>query len=150
MVAAYEALPEPTKVRLAGLSARHSFEFLVNSHGLPALDPSESGRLPPVLHPLVRQLPDGRRSLYLSPPYMDTIAGMEAGESRVLIQELADWATAERFTYCHQWEPGDVLMWDNDWTMHKVAPYDYTRCARVLHGITWLGVERVRAAESEK
>ena len=78
----------------AWISARHSFEFLVNSHGLPSLDPSESARLAPVLHPLVRQLPDGRRSLYLSPPYMDTIDGMEPAESRVLIQELTDWATA--------------------------------------------------------
>ena len=79
---------------------------------------ADAARLPPVEHPLVREHADRRRSLFISPPYIETIVGRSQEESRALVAELADWSTQDRFTYAHAWSPHDVLMWDNEWTMH--------------------------------
>ncbi len=138
LAAAYETLPDDVKVRIAHAVAVHSFEFLVTSRELPPLAPEESARLPAACHPLVRQHRDGRRSLYLSPPYMAGIVGWVDDEARALIDTLASWATQARFVYRHRWRAHDLVMWDNEWTMHTVTPYDFSRSRRVMHGITIL------------
>lgn len=143
LAAAYAALPEATQARIAGLAARHDFEFQVRERGLPAMRAEERARLPPVEHPLVRQHPDGRRSLYLSPPYMQAIVGWEPRASRALIDELLEWAAQGRFLYRHRWRRHDLLMWDNGWTMHRVTPFDIARRVRLMHGVTLLGSEPV-------
>jgi alpha-ketoglutarate-dependent taurine dioxygenase len=141
--AAYEALPLAMRKRIGGLYARHSFLHLVRTRGMPPLNDEQAAALPPVDHPLVRQHGNGRRSLYLSPPYMETIVGWNQPDSMALIEELTEWASAERFTYRHQWHAGDVIMWDNGWTMHKVTPFDIERVRRVMHGVVILGSERI-------
>lgn len=146
LVAAYESLPEATKRRITGLLARHSFEFLVRSRGLPPMSEADLERLPPVEHPLVREHADGRRSLYLSPPYMETIVGWSEADSVILIEELTQWATQSRFIYQHQWTPGDLIIWDNEWTMHVVTPYDLANDKRVMHGTTLLATGSIQAA----
>jgi alpha-ketoglutarate-dependent taurine dioxygenase len=78
MHAAYEALGLSVRNRIGNLMARHSFEFMVSRCGLPPLSKQEAAVLSPVHHPLVRQHRDGRKSLYLSPPYMETNPGLEA------------------------------------------------------------------------
>jgi taurine dioxygenase len=143
MAAAYEALPGAMKTRIDGLSARHDFEFQVRERGLPPMGAEERARLPTVEHPLVRRHPGGRRSLYLSPPYMETIVGLGRAESRALIEELTEWATRERFVYRHRWRAHDLLVWDNGWTMHRVTPFEIARCPRVMHGVTLIGTEPV-------
>jgi alpha-ketoglutarate-dependent taurine dioxygenase len=40
---------------------------------------------------------------------------------------------------------GDLLMWDNTGTMHRVLDYD-RECGRRLHRVTLLGEEPVAAA----
>ena len=148
MAAAFEGLPRARRERLVGLFAMHSFEYLVRSLALPELSGGDLARLPPVKQPLVRAHPDGRRSLYLSPPYMETIVGWDPGRSRALVAQLTEWATQERYTYRHRWRPHDVLMWRNDWTLHKVTDYDILRSRRVMHGTTLLGTHPVVPASS--
>ena len=143
MAAAFEDLPRAQHDRLVGLFAMHSFEYLVRSLALPELSAGDLARLPAVKQPLVRAHPDGRRSLYLSPPYMETIVGWDAGRSRTLVAELAEWATQERYTYRHRWRQHDVVMWRNDWTLHRVTAYDIGRSRRVMHGTTLLGTQPV-------
>lgn len=134
MVAAYEALPRSLRERIDRLVVRHSFEFLVRDQNLPPLRRDEISALPPVEHPLVRRLPDGRRSLFLSPPYMELIVGWSSRDSRALISQLTEWATLPRFTYTHHWQLEDIVVWDNERTMHRVAPYDLERSRRVMRG----------------
>jgi Taurine catabolism dioxygenase TauD, TfdA family len=40
----------------------------------------------------------------------------------------------------HEWRLGDIVMWNNTGTMHRVQPYDLT-CGRRLHRTTVLGDE---------
>jgi len=143
LCAAYAALPATMKERIDALFARHSFLHLVKTRDMPPLSTEQAANLPPVDHPLVRRHADGRRSLYLSPPYIETIVGWNQPESQALVEELTEWAAQDRFLYRHQWKPHDVIMWDNGWTMHKVTPFDLTRVRRVTHGVVILGSERI-------
>ena len=44
-------------------------------------------------------------------------------ESEYLLDLLWAHATQEKFTWCHEWRMGDVLMWDNRCSLHRRAPF---------------------------
>ena len=54
-------------------------------------------------------------------------------------------ATQERYVYRHEWRMGDLLMWDNTGSMHRVRPYEAS-CGRELHRFTLNGEEPITAA----
>ncbi len=117
---AYDALPDETKQRIAGL--RVVFR--------PAFDPSR----PAAEHPLVRTHPDtGRKALYLG-NHATGIAGLPEDEGAALLKALLDHATQRRFVYAHRWCLGDLVMWDNRCLLHRaVANYDVLKDRRVMH-----------------
>ena len=85
----------------------------------------------------------GRKSLLLGAT-ADYVIGLPVEESRALLARLRDWATQPQYVYQHQWQPGDLLIWDNTGTMHRVLPYDVT-CGRRLHRFTVLRRELLRS-----
>ena len=117
---AYDALPEETRRRIAGM--RVLFR--------PAFDDSR----PPVEHPLVRTHPDtGRRSLYLG-NHATQISGLPEAEGAALLAALLRHATQRQFVYAHRWQLGELVMWDNRCLLHRaVADFDATRHRRVMH-----------------
>jgi alpha-ketoglutarate-dependent taurine dioxygenase len=124
---AYEALPEATKRRIAGLRVVFQWE-----HGRrPGYYANE---LPPVDHPLVRTHPEtGRKALYLG-NHATGIAGLPEAEAAALLDELLRHTTEPRFTYAHRWHPGDLVMWDNRCLLHRaVANYEMTKYRRIMH-----------------
>jgi len=121
--AAYAALPEAMKRRIATLSAWHSIWHSRARAGF-ALPPAEvRDRLPPVLQPLVRIAPDGRPTLFIG-SHAAAIAGLDDAEGRALIDDLNDFATQPRFIYAHRWRAGDLVIWDNRCTLHRATPFD--------------------------
>jgi alpha-ketoglutarate-dependent taurine dioxygenase len=98
---------------------------------------------PPKIHPLVWQHRTGRRSLLLA--YSITrFVGMDRDESDALLARLLAKANEPQYIYTHDWRLGDLLIWDNTGTMHRVVPFDLN-CGRELHRVTLLGEEPVRA-----
>jgi len=125
MCAAYDALPDATKERLAGLTGLHG-----RGDGPAGVRLYAGGDLERRLdrdyeakpHPAVRHHPvTGRPILFVNPLHTNGFAGMSQDESWPLIEELAAHATQEQFTYYHPWRVGDVLMWDEWATMHRGA-----------------------------
>lgn len=142
---AYDALPDDTKRRIAGLQVVHDHDNILDlahgSGGRPA-DGSYAD-LPAVRHPLVRVHPvTRRRCLFLSPHTMVGIDGMDRDEGLALLNELTAHATQDRFVYRHVWAPHDVLMWDNRCTMHSVEPFDNATVRREMHRVTLAGTEK--------
>jgi alpha-ketoglutarate-dependent taurine dioxygenase len=45
-------------------------------------------------------------------------------EGRALLARLQDWAVQPDFTYQHQWQEGDLVIWDNIGVLHRVVAYD--------------------------
>jgi taurine dioxygenase len=78
-----------------------------------------------VLHPIVRRHPDnGRNSIYINPIRVEGIVGLDHKEALPLLDDLLVHATHEKFQYRHEWQRGDLLMWDNRCLLHK-ANGDY-------------------------
>ena len=122
--AAYDALPQATKDRIEGLVAIHDFwrarERLV---GLTGTTAEQRAGLPPVMHPLVRKMPYGRKALYIG-GHAVAIDGMADEEGQALLDELYDFATQPRFIYVHRWRPADLVIWDNRCTLHRATPLE--------------------------
>jgi taurine dioxygenase len=69
----------------------------------------------------VRTHPEtGRKALYLNPNRQDRIVGLERAESDALLDELGAEARKPQHHFGHVWHAGDVVVWDNRATMHRV------------------------------
>ena len=146
MYMVYDALDPDTKRRITGCRARHDFGHLTKLAPVKPLTESERQAMPPVWQPMVRKHPwTGRPSLFISPIYNDAIEGMNDDEAAELLTELTEFAGREEFVYRHRWTQGDVVMWDNRCTMHRVTPYDLN-LRRVMHRNTVVGDGPVTAA----
>lgn len=141
--AAYDDLTDPEKEWFAELRVVHSFEMsqrYVNpepgSHLL-----AQWQRHTPKVHPLVWTHRSGRRSLVLGST-ADYIDGMGLAEGRLLLAELRERATRPDNVYVHKWQPGDLLIWDNTGTMHRVDAYP-VESGRLMHRTTIDGEETI-------
>jgi len=129
--AAYEALPEELKRRLEGLRAANSYNAMyerkVEEFGLrPPLTPEARAKYPAdAIHPVVRTHPrTGRKSVYVCEGYTTHVVGVSEEESRALLRALFAEVVRPAFIYRHRWRVGDLVMWDNCATQHKVS-FDY-------------------------
>jgi taurine dioxygenase len=135
--AAWEALPAPIKHRIDGRSA--VFDFSGRKRAFPPTQ-AEADRYPAVRHPIVRTHPyTGRKCLYVMRDDCVGIEGMDAEEAEALIAALADHIVKPAFIYRHQWQRGDVLMWDNCTVQHRaIQDYDLPQ-RRLMHRTTMGG-----------
>jgi alpha-ketoglutarate-dependent 2,4-dichlorophenoxyacetate dioxygenase len=143
MRAAYDALDEEMKARLEGLMVHHSIAYSRSTLGF-EFSSEESARLEGAVHPLVRHLPYGRKSLYLA-SHASTISGWPTPEARLLLHDLIEHATQREYTYRHAWRVGDLVIWDNRATMHRGIAYDDTKYRRELRRVTSLDLPRAEA-----
>jgi len=141
-IAAYEALPEEMKRRLAGLRAihRYSARRRVADSPRPKLSREQLDETPDVAHPIVRTHPyTGRKSLYLTAGECVGIGNMPDDEAIELIAELDAHCVRPEFLYRYKWQVGDLLMWDNTSAMH-LAICDYALPERrLMHRTTVIG-----------
>jgi alpha-ketoglutarate-dependent taurine dioxygenase len=93
--------------------------------------------------PLVWRHRSGRKSLVLGAT-VERILGVSDEESRALVAKLTAHASRPAIVYHHQWQVGDLVIWDNCGTMHRVIPYD-PASGRMMHRTTLRGVETIGA-----
>ena len=135
---AFEALAPERQHELEKLYVIHDFETARRRFGLPPRAEAVRKLTPPVRHPLVSCLPDGRKALLLG-MHASHVEGMAADESRAQLDALQQFATQPQFTYRHTWRVGDLVMWDNRCTMHRAMPYALEKDRRLLHRTTIAG-----------
>lgn len=138
MRAAYDALDDAAKERIAHLSAEHSIWYSRALGGMPDPGPDVKATRPPAVHPLVQLNPrTGRKSLCLA-SHAAHIVDLPKDDGRKLLDDLTAHATQPEFVFRHKWRVGDVVMWDNQQTMHRGTPFDDTRYARDMRRVTVL------------
>ena len=136
MRAAYDALPEETKTRIADLSAEHSYWHSRVKGGGPEPTAEERRSRSPARHKLVHVHPtSNRRALYLA-SHASHIVGWPVEDGRELLDELMEHATQPQFVLRHRWRVGDVVIWDNLATMHRATPFDDTTHRRDMRRTT--------------
>ncbi len=144
-IAAFEALSEPLKQLLDGLTATHDFTKsfpLARFGNTPEdLERWEATRRanPPISHPVIRTHPvSGRKALFVSDGFTTRINELSEAESEALLKFLFAHATRPEFTIRWRWQENDVAFWDNRVTQHYAVD-DYRPARRVMHRATILG-----------
>jgi alpha-ketoglutarate-dependent taurine dioxygenase len=139
--AAYDALPEATKQRIAGLRVVHSFAVSMARAGVEKTPETEGhwNSIPEQTHSLVWTHESGRKSLVIG-CHASHVVGMDRAESDALLDELLAWTTQPQFVYRHEWSVGDMLIWDNTGVLHRVEPYPLDS-GRMMHRTTLMGEE---------
>jgi taurine dioxygenase len=143
MYRAYECLPQTLKDRIATLRLKHDATYNSGGYvrqGFEAInDPVNS---PGVYHPLITSHPEtGRRALYLGRRRNAYLAGLSLAESEALLDELWRYATSDALVWGHEWQVGDVVLWDNRATMHRRDSFK-ANSRRILHRTQIRGGQR--------
>ncbi|MHA3791200.1 TauD/TfdA family dioxygenase [Sphingomonas sp. YL-JM2C] len=127
-VAAYEALPQAMKDRIADLRMTHPYP---SRHKKTA--DWQAQQFEDVYHPLARDIPGGKKALFLAHPKSNgQIEGLSREESDALTTELYEFMTSDRFIYKHKWTLGDTLLWNNRGVVHSARGWDKGRHRRLL------------------
>jgi taurine dioxygenase len=100
----------PRNVRL--VAAGSAIEAMRDRHG----------DFPPIVQPLVYLQPQtGRKVLGFTPLPRQRVIGLDPAESDALLARLAQHTTDERHAYFHQWQPDDLVLWDNLRMLHQAC-----------------------------
>jgi len=142
--AAYDDLPQADKDLIADLRVVHSAERS-QYYVRPEMSYEELSfwqKSPTKSCPIIWTHHSGRKSLLLGAT-ADYVIGLPVEESRALLARLRDWATQPQYVYRHEWQLGDLLMWDNTGTMHRALPYAIDS-GRLMHRTILAGEEPLR------
>ena len=135
MRAAWDMLDAGTKEKVRDLVTEHSRIFSKGTMGFQFTE-SELRDFAPMPQPLVRTHPrTGRQSLFLS-AHAGRIVGWPLPEALMLLRELTEHATQREFVYRHTWRVGDLVMWDNQATMHRGKIYEDLKYPRDMRRTT--------------
>lgn len=126
----YDALSEPIKLLLEGLTATHV------AHSRADLS---------AIHPVVIRSPrDGRKALFTNPLFARRINELEPEESKAVLATLAAHGIRPDFTCRWRWSEGDIAIWDNHFVWHYVTG-DFLPEPRRIHRIEIAGEKPVSA-----
>lgn len=131
---AYDTLDEETKGRIAGLCAHHSLEYSQARAGFRdrTFEYGFNDEAAP-LRPLVKQHPvTGRPALFIG-RHAHGIPGLSADESEALLDRLLEHACRPPRILRHQWEVGDLVMWDNRCVLHRARPWSLDEARTMVH-----------------
>jgi len=146
--AALETLPKATVELLRGLRAHHSITgYSSRNDEVSVSDSPQAGTnfreefaakrdrnqalgiqrpdIPQATHPVIVRHPDsGREILYVSKGITRRIVDMPKDESDALLKELAAHSTKPDNVYAHNWQVGDLVMFDTLGTLHRREAWD--------------------------
>ncbi len=144
--AAWDDLEPALKERVEGLQAMHFYGAASGRDGerpVQPLTPEQAAQVPPVPHPLVRRHTiTGEKALYAVAGTPYSIIGMDDDDSADLIAALKAHAVQDEYVYAHEYEVGDVAIWDTQMTLHcatPIGPVEGSGTARLLWRISVRG-----------
>jgi alpha-ketoglutarate-dependent taurine dioxygenase len=141
---AYDDLTDEEKERFDSVRVVHTIEA-AQRLAFPDPSPEEVAiwrKRPAKVHPLVWRHRSGRCSLVLGAT-TDHVVGMDRDEGRALLDDLLARSTTPDRVYRHEWNVGDVVIWDNRGVLHRACPYDPSS-PRDMHRTTFAGDEAIQ------
>lgn len=129
--ALYEALSEPMKGFLDGLTAVHDGQVFAKF--------GQQAKIPRSEHPVVRTHPvTKRKGLYVNPVFTRHIKELKKQESDAVLAFVYKLMDTPEFQCRVGWRAGTLTFWDNRCTLHQ-AIFDYHPHRRVMHRVTIVG-----------
>ena len=122
--AAWDTLDARTQRDVEGLSAEHYALHTRMLLGDDAYTDAQKKEIPPAVWPLVDVHPGSKRKVLFVGVHARQIIGWPTAESRMLLADLVEHATRRERVYVHEWQPGDLVIWDNRATLHRGRRYD--------------------------
>jgi taurine dioxygenase len=145
MYAAYDALSEPMRNFIDGLSAAHSMLPTLQRMGAMIAGEHTLNKDTYALqyaHPLVRVHPDtGRKALFFSEAGVTHIPELTRAESDHLVALLREHCKSPDFAMRWHWRPNDLALWDNRCVQHYAVP-DY-QGTRIMQRVVTAGEKPV-------
>jgi alpha-ketoglutarate-dependent 2,4-dichlorophenoxyacetate dioxygenase len=132
--AVYEVLPEPLKAQAWKAVAEHDF---LNSRVKTGIEMGGRVRefMPPAAQRVIRTTPSGRIGMLIG-GHMTKILGWPEEDGRRFIAEINAFAAQPQFIYAHKWRAGDLVIWDNRFTLHRATSFDHINHKRVMRRTT--------------
>ncbi|MGE8499709.1 MAG: TauD/TfdA dioxygenase family protein [Pseudomonas sp.] len=121
---AYETLPAHLLQAIDGKRAAHSYtaryaDEVFAGIRRPTLTEAQLAEVKAVIHPVVRTHPEtGRKGLFVNENFTTHILDLPEDESRQVLAELYAHSAKSEFIYRHQWQPHDMVFWDNRALIH--------------------------------
>lgn len=124
MYRAYDGLPAELKKRADCAFAMHALGSGPDGAAAPSAKQAlEHPELyPRTVKPVVRVHPEtGRRALFVNAMHTSHVLDMERSQSDMFLKELIDFSTRPEFVYRHDWQVGDLVIWDERSTLHRAG-----------------------------
>jgi taurine dioxygenase len=143
MIAAWNALSEPMRRMLDGLTAVHTVDLTVErmrEFGARFEESYSARNARQQVHPVALTHPEtGRKALYVNESFTTRILELEPLESASVLSFLFRHVERPDFTMRWKWTPGDMAFWDNRAVQHYAVP-DY-ETTRLMQRIVLAGVQ---------
>lgn len=137
--AALAALPAAQRQRIESLSVKHNAAHTSVGKLRPGFEAFDDPRdAPGAIHPMIKTHNEtGKPALYLGRREWAYIPGMTVEESDDLLDALWTYVAIKEITWTQQWQPFDLIIWDNRCVMHRRDGFDqnsrrYMRRCQVL------------------
>ena len=95
--------------------------------------------MPFVKQRLIRTHPYTKKLAFYAGSHCSHILGWDLEESRLLIREINDWIVECGHMAKHNWETGELVLWDNRRVLHRGTGYDEENYRRIMHRTTVAG-----------
>jgi alpha-ketoglutarate-dependent taurine dioxygenase len=156
---AYDALDDETRSLIEKIEVTYAFSMQRRHMRYVDVEDYEPGlysprkpsdinypNFPEVAYPAVVTHPvTGRKVLEICEQFLERIiaphkVGLSNDEAIELLERLVEHTRQPQFHYFHQWEPGDMVLWDN-WRAMHCATGTGPGVSRVIHRTTIMGDE---------
>ncbi|MEM7425588.1 MAG: TauD/TfdA family dioxygenase [Pseudomonadota bacterium] len=126
------------KDELEDLACEHSIIYSRSLISGDIFTDEEKRAFNPPHQPLVRTHPATGRKVYYVGSHCSHVVGWPVEKGRALVRELSGFAVRPQHIYSHEWQPGDLVIWDNRQVLHRGRTYDPAQ-RRVMHRATVAG-----------
>ena len=124
--AALQALPPELRTRIEGLTIKHDAAHTSVGKLRAGFESFDDPRVAPgAIHPVIQKHPEtGDEVLYLGRREWAFVPGLSLEDSEALLDEIWAYAALPEHVWCQQWQPNDLIIWDNRRVLHRRDAFD--------------------------
>ena len=139
MYAAYDALSEPMKRLLTGLTAAHDGAPNYDDRAERSRETNPHRVNPVAVHPVIATHPrTGKKTIYVNSTFTVRINELTQAESDAVLELVFAHVARPEFQCRFKWQPNSVAFWDNRAVQHY-AVWDYYPAVRTGRRVTIRG-----------